>query len=114
MQNKRKIAFIFIIVAAISSIFFAFQNFTSFKSEGLSAKESSSTDSLAAALQSAEQDHQAKQMALNVEPVQIQKANAKERKPQTIELPSEIINEVDPLVDGEEYKVPKEEKLIIN
>ena len=93
--NTKKYIYIFAILTAFSSIFFAFQNFTSLRSEKIGEKTQTVTeDALSAALRSAEADHSQKQVALNVDPDHIEKTSLNvDRRPQTIEVESDHLTE---------------------
>lgn len=98
-MNKNKMIAVFTCAAIFGSLMVAFQNFTltEEKKGSLGDKASNvSVDSLAAALQSAEKDHAASQVALNVEPGQVEKTTLKKgRNISTVEVSAEVTAEHD-------------------
>jgi len=98
--NKRKIWYVGLLISACGVMFMGFQNFTERRlaSVSLEAKhKDASKDSISAALQAAETDREAKQMALNEEEVRLKKVAAEKKagKPKTVIIDSEINNELD-------------------
>lgn len=92
--NKRKLMALGLISSVLGITTIAFQNFTVNES-GKSGN--TLTDALSAALKTAESDTTAKQMALNVEPTQIEKsALKKHRRPDVIVGDSEALTETNP------------------
>jgi hypothetical protein len=93
--NIRKYSYILYVGALSGGMALGFQNFTpKIEKETLGERTQSVTeDALSAALQTASQDHANQQMAANVDPDQIEKAHRKDRKPQTVVIPSDMIIE---------------------
>lgn len=102
-MNKKKLVAFGVISSVLTMTMVAFQNFTvnvgTSENEPTRSPSSSSslTDAISAALKSAEADTAAKQIALNVEPQQIEKASLrKKRTPNVIMGSDEALNEVNP------------------
>lgn len=96
--NTRKLAAMALISMTLGSMTIAFQNFTANETDrAASKKEPSLNDAISAALKTAEADTTAKQLALNVEPMQIEKESLKKhRKPSAIVDQTETLTEVNP------------------
>lgn len=102
--NMRKILALTVIASVLGTIAIGFQNFTA--NESAEKKAPSLNDALSAALQSAEADSTARQIALNVEPTQIEKKSLKKHRD-----PSAIIDGTDSLQETRTDWVPKETHL---
>lgn len=98
--NMRKFLALSVIASALGAIFISFQNFTA---NDVGSKSTSLTDALSAALKTAEADTTAQQMALNVEPTQVEKKSfRKHRDPQA------IVDGTESLEESKTDWVPKE------
>lgn len=89
--NKRKFTFIFLMAVGVGSMTVAYQNFTSGPNLSETMKKDASlSDALSAAMQTAEQDHLQKQIALNVEPSQVENNLKKKRQISTVEVQTDM------------------------
>ena len=93
--NLRKFKFVFYIISLTGGLALGFQNFTpKIDPENLGEKMQSVTEeAVSSALNDASRDHTAQQVALNVEPDQIQKFRRKNRKPQSIVIENDNATE---------------------
>ncbi len=118
--NKSKLFFAGLAVIALLPITMAYQNFNSGPSlNETTKKDNTMGDALAAAMQTAEQDHLKKQMALNVTPDQVEadiKARRGERKIATVKVDADIDVEtsdtaraVKPAPEEEEFDIENAE-----
>jgi hypothetical protein len=97
--NRRKLFFIVFAVGSLVPLTIGYQNFTAGPSlNETTKKEDTMANALAAAMQTAEADHLKKQMALNVEPNQVEAEIAKRnggRKISTVEVQADIATDTD-------------------
>lgn len=101
--NKRKLMALGVISSVLAITTIAFQNFTANETGKAIGASDSLTNALSAALKSAEADTTAKQIALNVEPTQIEKSALKKHK-----KPEVIIGSDAALTENNANWVPKE------
>lgn len=90
------------IAGVLGSLTIAFQNFTG-NEAGPQKSAPSLNDALSAALKSADAETTAQQLALNVEPTQVEKANLKKHRD-----PQAIIDKTESLEESNTDWVPKE------
>jgi hypothetical protein len=93
--NKRKLGFVLLAVGTLIPVTLGYQNFTASPTSigDTTKKEDTMANALQAAMQTAEQDHLQKQMALNVEPSQVEARIAKSnggRKISTVEVQADL------------------------
>jgi hypothetical protein len=104
-MNKKKYIALGVISSVLTITAIAFQNFTGSEATKVQDKSSKSlTDALSAALKSAEADTTEKQIALNVEPSQIEQSAFKKRK-----KPDVIMGSDEALTETNVNWVPKEQ-----
>ena len=87
--NSRKFGFVCLLAAGLGALTVSYQNFTAGEVASIGSttqRDTSIGDSLSAALQTAEQDHLEKQMAMNVEPSQVEKSLRRGRSISTVEI----------------------------
>jgi len=108
--NSRKLGIVCLVAAGLGALTVSYQNFTSGDVESISSsvqKDSSIGDSLSAALQTAEQDHLEKQMAMNVEPSQVEKSLRRGRSISTVEIQTDNVGDTKESAQG----VPQDDNL---